>query len=329
MTTLSTSFEAIIKSLTVPTNFIAVLGFGLIGVSALSGIDLMPRQIMMAVGILLIIVCVVMISFAFLKSPSLLQSERVAISSYDGELALRQAQELKELSNRIISIENKLSFQGPQGVDLIDTIDRKIAHQIQNHIADDVIELATVRLEENLSRSRSLDHAREAFETSIYRLKREVDRLVKSSAYNLAIGGTISLSGISALTYFLVFEQSTQASTLDFVVHYAPRLGLVILIEAFSFFFLNLYRSSQAEIKYTQNELTNIEQKFAAFEVSRLVDGDEEITSVVKSLLDTERNFVIKKGETTIEIEKVRLESKHSTESIVRDISRFVGYKLK
>lgn len=91
---------------------------------------------------------------------------------------------------------------------------------------------------------------------------------------------------------------------------------LAIFVEVFSFFFLRLYRSMLAEIKYFQNELTNIELKIIAVEISLLKGGDKSTKTLITSFVAAERNFVLKQGETTVDIERARLESQGTKEAV-------------
>jgi hypothetical protein len=90
--------------------------------------------------------------------------------------------------------------------------------------------------------------------------------------------------------------------------YFIPRISLVIFIEVFAFFFLKLYRSNLDNIRYYHNEMTNIEMKIISLKSSILNADKETINEVIKELSKTERNFVIKKGETTIELERIRSE---------------------
>ncbi|WP_315983120.1 hypothetical protein [Aliamphritea spongicola] len=74
-----------------------------------------------------------------------------------------------------------------------------------------------------------------------------------------------------------------------------PRILLVIFLEIFAYFFLRLYKDGLSEIKYFQNELTNLESKLIALETSYLTKNLASINKSVESLLKTERNFVLEK----------------------------------
>ncbi|MEI8616865.1 hypothetical protein P4S63_03450 [Pseudoalteromonas sp. B193] len=87
-----------------------------------------------------------------------------------------------------------------------------------------------------------------------------------------------------------------------------------MLIEVFAYFFLKLYKQGLSEIKYFQNEITNIESKFLALRLSSKSGQGDCIKEVVANLLTTERNFVLEKGQTTIELEQVRIDQKQRSE---------------
>ena len=63
-------------------------------------------------------------------------------------------------------------------------------------------------------------------------------------------------------------------------------------------------------IRYYQNELTNIETKKTAILVACMVENDNEHKkSLIENLISVERNIFLKKGETTIELEKIRMDN--------------------
>lgn len=92
-----------------------------------------------------------------------------------------------------------------------------------------------------------------------------------------------------------------------------PRIALAVAVEVVAFFFLRLYKYSISDIKYYQNELTNIELKALAV-VIQSGHKNAEMKDVAASLISTERNFIIKKDERTIDIlhEEVRATAEDS-----------------
>ena len=91
----------------------------------------------------------------------------------------------------------------------------------------------------------------------------------------------------------------------------------------FSFFFLKLYKSGLSEIKYFQNELTNVEMKFISLDISLRGKNTELISDVVSEFSKTERNFILNKGQTTVEIERGKLDNE-VINNAVSSFSKFV-----
>lgn len=78
--------------------------------------------------------------------------------------------------------------------------------------------------------------------------------------------------------------------------------------------------------RYYQNELTNIESKKIAILASAILGETEHTKAIIEGMLCVERNFIIPKDCTTIELEKIRSNSK--TELSVIDVLGKLGLKL-
>jgi hypothetical protein len=108
------------------------------------------------------------------------------------------------------------------------------------------------------------------------------------------------------------------------------RVGPVLLIELTAFYFLRLHRASLANVKYYQNELTNLDARahalrllanasernapFTATEVARMT------SSVVEHLMRTERNKVLEKGQTT-EAQREALQERALLEKVLEALT--------
>ncbi|HST59502.1 MAG TPA: hypothetical protein VLK84_12450 [Longimicrobium sp.] len=169
------------------------------------------------------------------------------------------------------------------------------------------------------------------------RLEKEILDLSRRGRFNLALGVVIGGVGLAVLLWSVLdFESQIRAvegvrSTVESIktgrrlpsrvwqnsaIVQAMRVSLSLFLGAFAFFFLRLYRSSLDLIKYYQNELTNVEGRFAGLLVA-LRTGDPVITSVVvEQLSRTERNFVLKAGETTVELELARQDGEKMREAL-------------
>ena len=154
-----------------------------------------------------------------------------------------------------------------------------------------------------------------AFLGSEERIKDELRSNSKRATTNLIIGSVIGLVGIFILVWF-VFDLFTgnMNSGRDQLIRsletFGARLCIVFLIELFSYFFLKLYKDCIERTRYYQNELTNIESKKIAILSSVILKDTEHSKAIIESMLCVERNFIIPKNCTTLELEKIRSKSK-------------------
>ncbi|MCO8044620.1 hypothetical protein NI467_04530 [Acinetobacter bohemicus] len=161
-------------------------------------------------------------------------------------------------------------------------------------------------------------------EKSFDRIKDEISSLNRRGTVNLFIGITLSLLGV--LYLILTMSNTIYFTDIEKLIPYlVPRALMVIFIEFFSFFFLNLYRKSLEEIKYFQNELTNLEAKYLGLTLAKESGNFKLLSNALDHLLKTERNFILKKDETTIELEKNKIEAQSSNSTIqaLKDIISF------
>jgi hypothetical protein len=70
----------------------------------------------------------------------------------------------------------------------------------------------------------------------------------------------------------------------------ATRIILSISIQIFSYFFLSMYRGNTADIKYFQNEMSNLDAKISSALLSEAGDDSSTKRVVIEKLLNDERN---------------------------------------
>ena len=191
----------------------------------------------------------------------------------------------------------------------------------------------TNNLREIIESSLSLKRLTDLSEGITRRLRREITDLRLRSNVNLLIGMVITGGGLYLLWATVSIIDSSELlkqlasegddSNYKFIKNIAlpiiPRILLVVFIEVFAYFFLKLYKNGLSEIKYFQNELTNIESKLAAVEFSHLTKNQDALKISIESLSKTERNFIIEKGQTTVELERAKSESE-LTRNIIKTI---------
>ena len=135
------------------------------------------------------------------------------------------------------------------------------------------------------------------FDATQNRLRREIRALERRSTINLSVGVIIAAVGVGTLFYLVLKQQPPDHTVPGILTHYLPRISTVALIEAFSYFFLNLYRSDLEEIKYYLNErITSTD-----LNIAWIAAGGEEKTKtaslVIEQLSKRDRNKLTAKTE--------------------------------
>lgn len=145
--------------------------------------------------------------------------------------------------------------------------------------------------------------------STIESIERDMLRQNIKSNFNLTLGLMFALFGMIVIFYFInpssfSFNISAKEyevninhqdySIIRFLVEYLPKISIIIIIETFAYFFLRLYKSSLDYIKYLRNELTSIQHRFLAVEMSLFLhQGDsfmESMVSCISKLIDFEKN---------------------------------------
>lgn len=151
------------------------------------------------------------------------------------------------------------------------------------------------------------------------RIYGHIGRLQNSSIVNLFIGIAIAFTGILILgsTFFEIekYADKTQGfNTAGFLIFaLLPRLSIALIVQIFSFFFLLMYRSNVNDVRYFQNEITNIDAVASAISCLRN-ENDVNIKAIISVLLKTERNRLVPKGQ--------KLISPSTDEDIIERLSR-------
>lgn len=122
---------------------------------------------------------------------------------------------------------------------------------------------------------------------------------------NLGIGMIFSIVGVVVLAGLVFYGTHAWGDDkTEFLLWFIPRLSIALFIQLFAYFFLGLYRGNLMDIKYFNNELTNMEYKRMATEIA-LREGIEDnplLHEICLAFLKVERNFILRKGESAIEI---------------------------
>ena len=201
------------------------------------------------------------------------------------------------------------------------TIDKLISENLENQNLLSIIES---KFGDNIREENKLLKIEKDFASINKRIELEINRLSKSGSLNLVFGSLTTIGAVSFLGYEVIFNPISFNEIIPLLSHYIPRLTLVIFVEIFAFFFLKIYKTNLNDIKYFHNEKTNIDFKIIAIKSALLTNSDDSLKVVIEELSRTERNFVLKKGDSTIEIEKEKINNNSNNElfKLLRKIAK-------
>jgi hypothetical protein len=228
------------------------------------------------------------------------------------EIDAKDVDKIVELLQETIS-ENRKNKISLSNIDLSDEERTLVIDSLKNNIASSFSENIFKSIKNDLIDSKQTSNLESEYQESKDRLKDEISALTRRGNLNLIIGGSTTVIAVGILAYVVLTATPETLNTDNFLWHYIPRITVSIFIEVFSFFFLRLYRNSLEDIKYFQNELTNIEARYAALETALILGDKATLKDVIKSLSSIDRNSRLKKGETTISLEMLKAENQGLT----------------
>ena len=265
--------------------------------------------------------------FKYFKSP-----ERISYT-YEKEVkgAIDQRISNSDQANRLTELEKRLNNINISPINFADDKDRKdilsqLIKDLKQSTKEGFLEEIRLSIEEDQTIVQLKEELEEQYKTTIYRLTLELSALSRRGNLNLLLGILTAVAGIALLGYFVFSMPTPDENFLTFTALFIPRVSVVLLVEIFSYFFLRLYSTSLIEIKYFQNEITNLEAKFLALRTALHSKKENLVGNVIDELARTERNAIIRKGETTAAIEQSRAE-KDSVASISKTLAKAIHRK--
>ncbi|MCC2522197.1 hypothetical protein [Vibrio coralliilyticus] len=261
------------------------------------------------------------------------------ISDYKEEVASnleaskKESERSKSDIEKILQRLNDFELNANLSTDDKSKIIESIVDRSSEQSIKDIFNNEAKLLRAEVKKSLAYEKLSQDSETTIHRLYREISDLRLRANINLIIGMAITAGGLYLLwTTVLMVDSSEllkqlasegQESNTKFIKNLVlpilPRVMLIIFVEIFAYFFLRLYKNGLEEIKYFQNELTNVESKLSAVNYALATGNEDALQVSITSLAHTERNFVLEKGQTTVELEKAKSESE-LTRNIIKTV---------
>ncbi len=183
------------------------------------------------------------------------------------------------------------------------TINENQRKEIIEETKKNVIDKLTEDIKEDIAKNERYKVIYENLNYSKSRLENEISSLNKKANRHLWIAVFITSLVVIFLVVNTLLNKNEFDNVANFLYFFIPRLSLMVFIELFSFYFLSLYRTNSNEIKYYQNELTDLEYKSMSLKMALLGNNEAKVDYLIDEILKTERNKVIKKDETTVELE--------------------------
>jgi hypothetical protein len=242
---------------------------------------------------------------------------------YSLQRARESAMEIEELREELHAVKAQAEqFAADRGQVLLSAEDiAEVKARTVEGLGKDALEKVAASIRAEVVEKSSSDQATQiaslvsaGITASQRRLAEEVESLGRRANVNLTIGFAVSLVGMIALAVFIwsaTSELDGDVNIVQVVVRFLTKLSLVIFMQVFAYFFLRLYRYSLFEIKYFQNELTNIEQKYIALNVAMQSGNKDAVAKITAELSKAERNFILKKGETTVGLQREEIEARY------------------
>lgn len=232
--------------------------------------------------------------------------------------------EITELTEKLEAI---YAANGQPTADQRNKLIKEFMDKARSQIGEDFIRDIKDKLSSSIPDANNKKEISEHILETTNRLRKELFSLSKRGNLNLSIGIVITMVGLLLLGTFVFQSPIPQnASAEYFIINFIPRISLVILIEIFAYFFLSLYKTSLSEIKYFQNEITTIESKYLALKVALHSGKEESLAGIIGQLSATERNFILNKDQSTVDLERAKLDQK-TTADIIGSMASLLNRK--
>ncbi len=132
------------------------------------------------------------------------------------------------------------------------------------------------------------------------RLLEEEYRLRRRNRFNLVFGIAVAFAGAS---FFIgagivsYYDKTLQTLSFNnFPFYYLLCIPITIITEVVAIFFLRLFALTEQTIERNKNEMTNIELRLTA---SQLLESKDKFDSLADTLSKEERNFILRKNESS------------------------------
>jgi hypothetical protein len=214
------------------------------------------------------------------------------VESFPDDL-LRLSSELLILKEVVAKVQSDPGRLKELNADERASLRSELKTQLEGVLANDLVVQIEEKYSAKIADDAQASQIRKGFEITSLRLRQEIAALSRRSNVNLVIGVLTTVVAVAMLAYLVWGSRVTFTTLPDLLSHFIPRISVAAFIEVFSFFFLKLYKSNLEEIKYFQNELTNVEMRIIAYEAALLSQENKSIPPIIEQLIRTDRNIML------------------------------------
>lgn len=158
-----------------------------------------------------------------------------------------------------------------------------LVSQINNVISTDLIQTIRARY--------GIDRMESSFADSKSRISGFMNSIRYRGKAGVLTGFVFAVGGIGSLAFFVMKNPLHEVSS-EQLVYFAPRMAIIVILEMLAYFCLNLYKHGLSDLRYYQNEMTNIESREAALHAALLNGNESQIAGLVSGLFATDRNAI-------------------------------------
>lgn len=224
---------------------------------------------------------------------------------------------IKRLNDRFY--DNPIEFKLPDNKNYRYVFDKKtienndIYDALYNQIRDTAIADNIEDIKQAIKAQSKENDILNIFNIAISKIEKHSKFLSGFLYINLFIGIAFAATSLSIVFFYTPNIPIEVSSEALFIATIAIKLLFAGSVQMLALFFLNLYKKTLLELKYLQNEITNIELKKSSVLLSSEFSEKNKL-KISMSLINTERNTLLQNGESTEYIEQVKSDSTEMVE---------------
>lgn len=255
-----------------------------IDILLLGGRSEYPSRTSLLLGLGLLVYGAAFLMLQYLRGGALFpKSELFASDALPSAVGVATVNTLRE---KVVSLSEEVESLKAAQLDALGGDRQQLVDALRPTVNAGVADELEERFRQRLSQSARDQEIRESFAAADSRLRSELAALGRRSNLNLVIGVLTTSLAVGLLTYMVLGAAVNFENLTSLLSHYIPRLGLVLFIEVFSFFFLRLYKTTLAEMRLYQTDLTALTIQRVAV-VAGLSTGDPASAAAVSRELLT------------------------------------------